>query len=540
MKKLLYCLFISLVSILTAQEKPKLVIGIVVDQMRQDYILRFSNKFSDGGFKRMIGEGFQFRNAHYNYVPTYTAPGHASIYTGTTPSNHGIIGNGWYSPETNLNVYCVSDPAQSGIGGSNSSGKMSPKNLLTSTITDELRITTNFQAKVVGVSIKDRGSVLPAGHSPNGAYWFDSKTGNFMTSTYYMDKLPNWVKKFNGKNLAAKYLENTWSTLLPIKAYAESTMDNAPYERSFRGKEETTFPYDLKELAKENGVGLVRSTPFGNTLVLDMALAAIEGEKLGADETTDMLAISFSSTDYIGHQFGSNSVEVQDTYLRLDLELERLFEYLDANFKDEYMVFLTSDHGVVNVPQFLEDNKMVGGYLEQDKFAASLNDTITSVLGAGEWVLNIGNDQVFLNRDLIQEKGLNITEVRKTIRDIIIGFDGISDAYTKEEIIERKSTDIFKKRIEHGFNAKRSGDIAVRLSPGLLSVSSTSDRKGTSHGSGYTYDTHIPIIFFGKGIKKGNSVRPVAIIDIAPTLSMLLNTSLPNASTGIPLLELFD
>ena len=540
MKKSGYCILILLSVVLTAQENPRLVVGIVVDQMRQDYIPGFSDKFSDGGFIRMINKGFQFRNAHYNYVPTYTAPGHASIYTGTTPSGHGIVGNYWYSREKGLNVYCVSDSDQSGVGGSDTNGKMSPENLLVSTITDELRLTTRFQAKVVGVSIKDRGSIIPAGHNPTGAYWFDSKTGNFMTSTYYTDALPEWVEKFNKKKSAAKYLQNTWSPLRPIQEYAESTAGATPYERPFSGKEEATFPYDLKDLVKSNGIGLIRSTPYGNSIVLDMALAAIEGEKLGDDDITDFLAISFSSTDYIGHQFGANSIELEDTYLRLDLELKHLFEYLDKNFKDNYTVFLTSDHGVVNVPQYLEDNKMVGGYLEQDKMAESIQKKMTSALGEGEWILDAGNNQFFLNQELIAEKGLDLSEVRETVRDIIIGFDEIAEVYTREEIMERKSTDEFKKRIENGFHSKRSGDIAMQLMPGYLPVSNGFDKKGTSHGSGYSYDTHVPVIFYGKGIKEGSSVRSVAITDIAPTLSMLLNISLPNGATGEPLAELFE
>lgn len=540
MNKLLFCSLLLLSSLAKAQEKPKLVVGIVIDQMRQDYLLRYSEKFSEGGFNRMIDNGFQFKNAHYNYVPTYTAPGHASIYTGTTPAYHGIIGNSWYSREKDLSIYCVYDPAQSGVGGSNMNGKMSPKNLLASTVTDELRLTTNFEAKVVGVSIKDRGSVLPAGHSPTGAYWFDSKTGNFMTSTYYMEDLPKWAHKFNKQKLAAKYLENTWTTLLPIDQYVNSTADDAPYERAFNSSDQTTFPYDLEELTKTNGIGLIRSTPYGNSIILDMALAAIEGEELGTDEVTDFLAISFSSTDYIGHQFGSNSIELEDTYLRLDLELKKLFDYLDENFDDSYTVFLTSDHGVVNVPQYLIDNKMAAGYLEQEIVVAELQKSIENVLGKGDWILDTGNDQLFLNEALINEKGLDKNEVAEQIRDVLLDLDMVAEAFTRKEIAVRDSNDPFKRRLERGYNMKRSGDIAVKLLPGYLSVSSDYGKKGTSHGSGYNYDTHIPVIFFGQGIKQGNSVRPVSITDIAPTLSMFLDISLPNAATGTPLIELFD
>ncbi len=540
MKKILYCLIILSFSTTIAQNKPRIVVGIVVDQMRQEYLLRFSDKFSNDGFKRLLNEGFDYKNAHYNYVPTYTAPGHASIYTGTTPSNHGIIGNSWYSREKDLSIYCVSDPDQSGVGGSDANGKMSPKNLLSSTITDELMLTTNFRSKVVGVSIKDRGSVLPAGHNPTGAYWFDSKTGNFMTSTYYMDKLPSWVDQFNRKKLATKYLNNTWDTMHPIEEYVESTADDAPYEIAFKGKEEATFPYDLEDLAKSNGVGLIRSTPYGNSMVLDMAIAAIEGEKLGDDAITDFLAISFSSTDYIGHQFGANSIELEDTYLRLDLELKRLFDYLDENFNGSYTLFLTSDHGVVNVPSFLEDNKMVGGYLKKEDAARKLQEQIEVKLGKGDWISDVSNDQIFLNGEFIINKGLNFSEVSNVVKEIAVELDEIEDALTREEILNRNANHSFAKRIENGFHRKRSGDIANRLKPGYLTISAGYGVKGTSHGSGYTYDTHIPIIFYGIGVKKGSSVRQVSITDIAPTLSMILDISLPNASTGSPLKELFE
>ena len=352
-----------------AQKQPKLVVGIVIDQMRHDYLQRFEYQFGEDGFKRMMREGFEAKNNHYNYIPTYTAPGHASIYTGTTPRYHGIIANDWYSRVLDRSVYCVGDTLYNAVGGSAMNGKISPRNLQVNTITDELKLSTNFQSKVVGVSIKDRGAVLPAGHTPNGAYWYDSRTGEFMTSDFYFEELPKWVEDFNNKRLANKYSDQVWNTIKPIESYKQSTADNVPYEGGFKGKDTPTFPYDLAKLRTENGpYGMIRSTPFGNTLVLDMARAALKGEDLGQDGVMDFLAVSLSSTDYVGHNFGPNSIELEDTYIRLDKDLGEFLKFLDKEVGEgEYMVFLTADHGVVANPTFLVDHNLPGGYYSNDE-----------------------------------------------------------------------------------------------------------------------------------------------------------------------------
>lgn len=539
MKTLLSLLFLAFTYCGCCQKNPKLVVGIVVDQMRQDYLYRFSEKFGDDGFKKLIAEGFQFKNAHYNYVPTYTAPGHASIYTGTTPAYHGIISNTWYDKVNDKYTYCVSDGAVDAVGGSDRNGKMSPKNLKASTITDELRLTSNFRSKVVGISIKDRGSILPAGHNPTGAYWFDDKTGKFITSNYYMNELPTWVDEYNKRKTTSKYLKETWEPLLPIEAYQESTADDAPYERQFKGKTEAVFPYDLKELSKTNGIGIIRTTPYGNTLVADMALAAIDGEQLGQDQITDFLAISFSSTDYVGHAFGPNSVELQDTYLRLDKELKRLLSTLEEKFGDDYIVFLTSDHGVVEVPLLLEDRKMLGGYIYPKQSRPTVINALNEQYGEGVWIKSVSNYQYFLDHDLIRKRGIDLSEFRTFLKDFVLTFDEVANAYTADDLLRRSATAPIKKRFENGFNQKMSGDVAISLLPGYLAEEGFG-KEGTTHGTGYSYDTHVPIIFYGKNIKHGTSVKPVAITDIAPTLSMLLNISLPSSSTGQPLEALFE
>lgn len=525
-----------------AQEKrPRLVVGIVVDQMRHDYLQRFEGKFTDQGFKKLMKEGFEARNTQYNYIPTYTAPGHASIYTGTTPKYHGIISNSWYSRILDRSVYCVEDTTARNVGDSSDRGSMSPRNLLTNTITDELKLTSNFKSKVIGVSIKDRGSVLPAGHLADGAYWFDDRNGNFTTSDYYMDKLPGWMANFNNRELVDEYTNQVWNTLLPIEKYTESTPDDTPYEGGFKGKDTPTFPYDLAKLRDDNGrYGIIRSTPYGNTLVFDVAKAAIEGEELGSDEMTDFIAVSLSSTDYIGHNFAPNSIEVEDTYLRLDRDLGNFIDYLDQQVGEgDYLIFLTSDHGAVENPSLLMDKRLPGGYFSQREAFAQVQKAINGIYGNGNWILDVSNGQVFLNRNTIEEAGIKLEEIERAVANELIKADFMLDVLVATDLNRTDYSDRLKSRIQNGYNRKLSGDILAIFKPGYLSGSY--GNTGTTHGSGFNYDTHVPLLFYGAGIKKGSTVRETMITDIAPTIAMLLNISLPNAAvSGNPIIELFE
>ncbi|RED97487.1 putative AlkP superfamily pyrophosphatase or phosphodiesterase [Marinoscillum furvescens DSM 4134] len=521
-------------------QRPKLVVGIVVDQMRQEYLQRFESKFSEDGFKRLQREGFEVRNNHYNYIPTYTAPGHASIYTGTTPKYHGVIGNNWYSRPLGRSVYCAGDTTVEAVGGSARNGFISPRNMVANTITDELKLTLNFKSKVIGVSIKDRGAALPAGHAPDGAYWYDSRTGEFMTSTFYFDELPKWVQQFNKRKLVDKYLNQVWEPVLPLEEYTESTPDNVPYERGFKGKDTPTFPYDLAKLRTKNGpYSLISSTPFGNSLVKDMALAAMKAEEMGRDEITDFLAVSFSSTDYVGHNFGPNSIELEDTYLRLDQDLAELLNELDEQVgKGEYLVFLTADHGVVANPQFLLDYNLPGGYFSAKTVEQELKEAVKSKYGQN-FVLDFSNTQVFLDRPEISAAGLDLREVQEFVVEVLMESSFIAEAFPAYDLQHYDYEDPLRKLLFNGYNRQRSGDVLLVMNPGYLS--DDYGTKGTSHGSGFTYDTHVPLLFFGKGVKAGSTVSPTYITDIAPTLAMLLNISMPNAAvSGEPIKELFE
>ncbi len=541
MKKYLFVFLILITTCLASQaqeitERPKLIVGIMVDQMKQEYLMRFYDQFGEGGFKRLVEDGFMARNGHYNYAGTSTGPGHASVYTGTTPSVHGIVGNNWYSRVLKRSVYCAEDTTVRSIGGSVRNGRISPANLYSSTITDELKIFTQKRGKVIAMSIKDRGSALPGGHLSDGSYWFDSSTGNFMTSTYYMKELPQWVKDFNNEKKAAAYLSNTWNTLLPIEQYTASGPDDSPYERGFKGKDTPTFPYDLNTLNKQNGkFGMLPSTPYGNTILADLALAAITGESLGEDAITDFLAVSFSSTDYIGHNFGPQSKEVQDTYLRLDKELARLFSALDAKLgKGNYTVFLTADHAVAENSVRMKDDGFRADNINGRAFSEFLVEALNKKFGEGDWLERPGTN-VFINHDLLADSDIDLYEMQIFIAETAMKYPGVHMALTARDLIRNSYDRGAKKLIQNNFHTKESGDVFIILDPAWQS----GWEKGTGHGNPWTYDTHVPILMYGWGIKPGSSVREIHITDVSPTISMLMNMRLPNGATGQPITEVF-
>ena len=519
-------------------EPPKLIVGIVVDQMRFDYVNRYWDEFSDGGFKRLIGQGYQFTNTHYNYIPTYTGPGHASIYTGTTPSSHGVIANSWFDKNSQSYQYCVGDQSMNTLGADNASGEMSPSQMLNTTFGDELRLFTMNRSKVIGVALKDRSAILPAGHMGNFAFWFDSESGNFVSSSYYGNRLPKWLRQLNKKNLCEAYLSQDWNLLLNSKIYDESLVDNSVYEEPFIGEKTPKFPHKLSDLLVENGKGLIKSTPFGNSLTKDIAIAAIEGEDLGSDQYTDLLAVSFSSPDYVGHQFGVDSKETQDTYLRLDRDLSSFLSYLEQNFGIEnVLVFLTSDHGAVRTPSYLNDVKVPSGYFDAEEPINQLKVFLRNIYGPGDWVKSYGNAQIYLNKDLIFEKYMSLQEVQQQTADFMMRFEGVQNAVCGRTLERSEFQNGDLASLQKGYSVKRSGDVLLVLNPAWIEYS----RTGTTHGSGYTYDQHVPLIWFGWKVESGRSDEKVDVTDIASTLSNLLGISFPNGSQSkvlpIPLIE---
>ena len=525
-------------------KKPKLVVGIVVDQMRQEYLHRFYPKYGEGGFKRLMRDGFECKNAHYNYAQTVTGPGHASVYTGSTPALHGIIGNAWYDKDLKKEVNCVNDTTRKAVGSEENNGAVSPWRLLTTTITDELKLATQKRAKVIGLSFKDRGAVLPGGHMADGAYWYDFKTGHMITSSYYMDKLPAWVEAFNKQGLPDKYLSQVWNTMYPIEQYIESGKDDTPYESKARGKDKSTFPYDLKELRKQNGdYGMLASTPFGNDFLTEMAKASLDGEKLGQGSETDFLAISYSTPDIIGHGFGPNAVEVEDTYIRLDKNLEDLLKRLDEKVgAGNYTVFITADHGVADVAQYLTDNRIPSGYFNAGKAKANLIDYLKKYFPDKNLLEHFDEHNIFFSNDLQQNNprssGVDMLIASELIVKYMLTMEGVANVYT-ESILRQGRYDEqgIKGMAIRGYHPKRSGDLIFVLEPGWYMAGRI---QGTTHGSPYTYDTSVPMLFYGAGIKKGTSVRYHPITDIAPTISVLLDIKFPNGCTGQPVVELFE
>ena len=551
-------LFLILLAIPATAQKtgsgaPGLVVGVVIDQMRFDHLYRYQDHYGDGGFKRLLREGYNFKNTHFDYIPTVTAAGHASIYTGAGPQTHGIVGNSWFDRATGDLVSNVGDPSVQITGSTleNPSG-LSPNRMLSSTITDQLRLGTNFNSRVVSVSLKDRGAILAGGRTANAAYWHDweSSPGHFVTSTYYMDELPAWVRDFNARELTDSYLSQTWTTLLPISEYDESAPDNNPHERLLRGKETPTFPYDLQAMRKlyngeRNFYQVLWGTPFGNTLTKDFAMEALKKEGLGKRAYTDMLCVSFSTPDVAGHTFGPQSVEVQDIYLRLDRDLEDMLNTLDREVgKGNYVLFLTSDHGAMPVVSFLKANKMQAGLAVAPKIEQDLKFRLSQRFGAFEWISYFGYDQVYLDRKLIADKKLSLSEVQDVVAEFLGQQPGVRLALTAEQLQVNEYSEGLPAQLQRGFHPQRSGDVLFALEPGFTATSDfrtpVEKVQGAGHGSGYSYDTHIPLLWFGKGIRPGHSVRKVSPTDIAPTLSMMLNLQLPDGATGQPLGELLE
>ena len=517
-------------------EKPKLVVGIVIDQMRYDYLTRFYSRYGENGFKRLLNNGFSLENAQYNYIPTYTAVGHTSIYTGTTPDNHGIISNNWYDKFLKESIYCVDDDTYTTVGNDSNEGKKSPFRMQSTTITDQLRLAQNMQNKTISVSIKDRSAILPAGHTANGAYWFDGGSrGQFISSSFYMDALPNWVTDFNNSGKAAAYLEQPWETLYDVNTYKNSILDDNVYEGKFKGETSSTFPHNIPALKKDNGnYSIIKAIPAGNSFTADFAKAAIIGEKLGKGEFTDFLAVSFSSTDYVGHQFGPTSIEIEDTYLRLDKDLADLLSFLDKEIgKDKYTVFLTADHAAVDVPAYLQSLKIPAHYFSNRKFKEEVLEITQKYFNSTELIENISNYQIFLDKDKIESLGLTKSVVADKLVEEIINLDGVYKAVTAKTLQTARFTDGIMNSLQNGYNQKYSGDVLMIPFPATL----TGGKTGTSHGSGYSYDTHIPIIFYGNGIQQGSSKKRHEIIDIAPTIANLLQIEAPNSSTGKIIVE---
>jgi predicted AlkP superfamily pyrophosphatase or phosphodiesterase len=519
----------------TGVARPRLVVGIVVDQMRWDYLYRYYDRYGVGGFKRLLGEGFTCENTMINYLPSYTAVGHSTVFTGSVPALDGIAGNEWIEQLTGKIVYCTDDNTVTTVGANNAAGKMSPRNLLVSTITDELRIATNYHSKVVGVSLKDRASILPAGHTANAAFWFDDTTGSFITSSYYMQQLPGWVEAYNQTRPVEKLIANGWNTLYPINTYVNSDEDQQTYEGKYPGETGTVFPHKIDEAYKKSR-GIFRPTPFGNTLTLDFARQAVDGYQLGSGGSTDFLTINCASTDYVGHMFGPNSIEVEDTYLRLDKDLAAFFSYLDSKVgKGQYTVFLTADHGAAHAVGYMQKHELPAELWFTRPLVDSLNQRLELRFGAARLIRSAMNYQLNFDLDKIASHGLDLDVIKTICINYLKVQPGIAYAVDVDKIGQAPVPEPLKTMITNGYNFRRSGSVQIVLEPGWFEAYS---KTGTTHGTWNPYDVHIPLVFMGWGIHHGSTNVPVCMTDIAATVAALLHIQMPNGCVGKPIVDL--
>ena len=493
------------------KQQPKLVVGIIIDQFKYDYLNVFQKEYT-GAFARFFRSAAIFTNAHYEHFPTVTAIGHSTFMSGATPSISGIIGNSWWDPAKKKTVTSVSDDNTDLIGATGSSSGSSPRKLLVSTVPDELKI-SGKGGKSFGISIKDRSAILPAGHMADGAFWFDAQSGNFVSSTYYGPSLPEWVSKFNAERAADKYVDMPWTSLSnPSKVFPREA--------------KTTTSYKYTELD---------STPFANDLVESLAERAIEAEKLGQGAKTDFLAVSFSANDYVGHAKGPDSEEVHDISLRTDKLIEKFFQYLDKKVGlANVVVVMSADHGVAPVVEVSKARKMPGERLVAGDLNKAIEAALSAKFGQGKWITNRAEYGVTFNRETIAEKKLTVEAVAEAAAEFTRGYPGIFRVYTHSQLLRGQTPqDRFSSRINNGFFPARSSDMTIVQNPYFLM-----DKSGTTHGLPFSYDTHVPVIFMGASIKPGRYHKQVMVNDIAPTLATMLEIEIPSGAYGRVLEEM--
>ena len=516
--------------------KPKLVVGIVVDQMRWDYVNKFKPFFkTQNGFLHFINEGATCDNTLIPYVPTVTACGHASVYTGSVPALNGIAGNDWYDNILQKKVYCVDDANVQTVGSpSVANGRMSPVNLWTTTIGDELKLATNFKSKVIGISLKDRGAIIPAGHAADAAYWYDPKTGNFISSTYYAPNLPEWLSRYNNEHHVDSYYSKGWNLSLQNSIYENiCDTDENVYESVPFGKEAKHFPYDFSTFIGKD-YSKISTTPFGNNLVIDVAKQALLNERLGADNITDLLAVSFSSPDYIGHSFGPNSWETLDGYIKLDEILADFFSFLDKQVgKGNYTVFLTADHAVANIPAYSKIHKIPSEVYDDGAVRKDIIACLNANNLSPKLVSFVGEYNIYFNHPLLDSLQIGSEKLTALITNYLEKKPQVLQVVESRKAALAPLPQIARDKIINGYNAQRGGDLMILTKSGVVDGYPT----GTSHGVLYNYDTHIPLLLVGNGIKHGVVNTPTFMTDIAPTISTLLGIQMPSGSIGTPILE---
>jgi hypothetical protein len=480
--------------------------------------------------------GINCENTFINHIPTYTAVGHAGIYTGSYPSKHGIVGNYWYDKSSNKKIYCTFDSTVSSVGTASDNGKMSPRNLQSNTITDELRMSNNFKSRVFSFSIKDRGSILPGGFTANAAYWYDDVTGKVITSSYYMNKLPNWVSSFNETNKPEFYFKNNWNTSYPINEYIVSSEDSSDFEVSIPDENNVVFPHHINSSSSKKYEAF-KYTPFANSFSFNFVKSLIKNENIGKNGVTDFLNISLSATDYIGHNFGPNSIEVEDTYVKLDKEIAGFINYLDSVIgPNKYLLFLTADHGVDNSPLYLKSIKIPSQRINAKDLLSELNDSLFKTYNIKGLVLKLENQQLYIDYDKIMKENSSLADVNNSIIEILAKKNFIQNVILISKINESRISDQYKSVVLNSYYENRSGDIQLIFKPNCIIL----NEEATSHGSWENYDTHIPLIWYGYNIHHHNVFREIHMCDIAPTIAALLKIQMPSGSVGKVIEELMN
>ena len=519
-------------------DKPKLVIGIVVEQMRQEYIDRFWDNFGDKGFKRLAINGSYCVNANYNYALTQTAPGYATIVTGAEPSGHGIVSNYWFNKLTKEKIDCIySEKKETAVGGSkDADGRVSPSQILTTTFSDEAKLFNRGKSKVISMSLSKYAAVLSGGHAADAAYWFDQNSGQWMTSSYYTSTLPKWVVDVNNKKMPDEYLGRKWEPMLPLEKYNVELSDSSKYKFGIDGMYKT-FPYNYPDIVKTvRNYKLMTMMPEGNTLLNDLAVAAIYGEDLGKDEFTDFLFVNYSVSEEIGKLYGPQSIEVQDLFLRLDKDLEHLIDVVeDLVGKNNCLIYLTSNHGVSEIPQYMKDKKMPAGYFKQYYMLAVVKSYLKASYGEGDWIVDFNNSQIYLNNTLIEDSQISLNEIREKIVNFIMNSAGVSNAICANQFESIVFVEGMPVKMQNSYNQKRSGDIMISLRPGWIEDVPYC----TDHNSGYSCNTHVPLLWYGWKVKKQKVFSQINITDIAPTVSTALGTPPPPIVSGKVLENIF-
>ena len=512
-------------------QKPKLVVGITVSGMRYDYLSVYWDKFGDDGIKKMASTGANCKNARYNYLITEPSVGYATIATGAKPSAHGIVSDYWYERLSNQIIYSLDDSEQTTIEGTFGTGPYSPSALHSRTISDELRVISRFKSKSIGVSMDPQAAVLMAGHTATGAYWIDPTTASWITSSYYVDSLPEWVREFNGKQYQDIYLDRIWEPLLPIAEYGESMLDNNPYETGFNGQ--ITFPYELSRISAtdrtERDYSVLMSTPWGNTYTKDLAIAAIVNEELGQRGVSDMIHIGFNTTKYLADKYSTWSLEMQDAYLRLDQDIAHLLGFLDDQLGlENVVVYVTAENALADDPRYLEESRIPSGFFNYRTSISLLKSYLNAIYGQGDWVSFYYAQQIYLNHQLIEDSRLSLEDVQDRVARFMIQMGGVSNALQAYVLQRSNFTSGVYERIQNSYYQKRSGDVIIYLTPGWVEHSNVGRNGYAEFKSG----PHVPLIFYGWKVNRVTIPEVVSPADIAATIAYFLEISMPENASG--------